>query len=269
MDLSYIQKNWTNKMNTNISASIQAWDSVAKDYIYDDTVSLSNDPFLRYIQEKIPLNKDMSVLDVGCGAGAYSVALAKKTGRVVGTDFSPKMLEAGRRYAAEHQIQNIEFIQRDWWRCDGDEFRGKFDLVFAHTTPAIADYASLVRMIEASGHYCALCQPARRTDEVNDVIRSMADLKETGSDDSVAYTFDTIWALGYEPEVACHKTVWNSSKPLKEAEIWYLNRLKGSCQIDAETEKKICSYLAQISENGMVRETIRTTLVTMIWKVKG
>ena len=268
MDLAYIKEHWINKMNTNLSASIAAWDSVADEYIYDDTVSFSTNAFLQLIQDKVPLNKDMAVLDVGCGAGAYSVALSEKVGKVVGTDFSPKMLDVGRQYVAEQQISNIEFVERDWWSCDGNEFEGKFDLVFAHTTPAIADYGSFIKMIRASKGYCVLCKPARRTDEVSDAIRSMVGLNGYESDDSVAYAFDTIWAMGGNPEIAYHKTVWKSSKTLNEAKIWYLNRLKGSCAVNDKTEKMICRYLEEISDEGVVQETTHTTLVTMIWEVR-
>ena len=120
MDLSYIQDHWKNTMNADISANIAAWDSVAEEYVYDASVNLYDNAFLRLLQGKVPLNKSMSVLDVGCGAGAYGVALAEKVGTVVGTDFSPKMLETGRRYAAEQKISNIEFVERDWWSCDGE-----------------------------------------------------------------------------------------------------------------------------------------------------
>lgn len=45
MDLAYIEKHWINKMNTDLSASIAAWDSVADEYVYDDTVNFSSNTF--------------------------------------------------------------------------------------------------------------------------------------------------------------------------------------------------------------------------------
>ena len=45
------------------------------------------------MQSKVKLNNDINVLDVGCGGGAYSIALASKVKNVVGVDFSPKMIE--------------------------------------------------------------------------------------------------------------------------------------------------------------------------------
>lgn len=266
MDLRYIKDNWKNDMNSDIDASISAWDSVAENYVYDKKINFTDDYFLKCLLAKIPVSNDMSVLDIGCGAGAYSAALAQKAGRVVGIDFSPEMLKAGRIYAEKQGIINVEFLRRNWWCCDGEEFKGRFDLVFAHTTPAVSDYASLIKMMEASRRYCALCKPAKRTDEVFDAIREIAGLKVRCSDDQIAYAFDTIWAMGGEPEISYNKTVWESTMPLNEAKVWYINRMRGSYAIDEQTEHKICHYLEQISKDGMIRENIKTTLVTMIWE---
>lgn len=52
MDLAFIQKKWINNMAKDTTASIQAWDSVANDYIYDDTTRLESDPFLLFLQDR-------------------------------------------------------------------------------------------------------------------------------------------------------------------------------------------------------------------------
>ena len=267
MDLAYIQQNWKNEMNVDLSESIRAWDSVAEDYVYDRSVSFEKDDFLKYLQKKITFTKDMEVLDVGCGAGAYSLAMADKVKRVAGVDFSPKMIELARRSAAEKGITNVEFLERDWYGCPGEEFKGKFDLVFAHTTQAIADYFSLIKMMEASRKYCVLCKPVRRTDEVFGQLRKLAGQEKSNNDVSAAFTFDTIWGHGFNPEVSYQKTLWRSKKTVSEAKEWYLGRLKGSCVLDERTEAEISRYLEEISINGMVTETTHTTLITFFWEV--
>jgi arsenite methyltransferase len=52
------------------------------------------------------------VVDVGCGAGIDSLIAAKKvgpTGRVIGVDMTPSMLEKARRAADETGLVNVEF----------------------------------------------------------------------------------------------------------------------------------------------------------------
>ena len=268
MKLEYIYENWRNRQNNNLAASITAWDSVAEDYVHDGKITFENDAFLKLMERKIELSGDMSVLDVGCGAGAYCAALAPRVRRVDGVDFSPRMIATAVRFAQQNGIKNARFLERDWYTCSEEEFYRKYDVVFAHTTPAIADCAALVKMARASKRYCFLCKPARRTDDVFDRLKEIAGCKDDKNDDSVAYAFDTIWALGSNPEVSYQDTVWRSEKPLKDVLVWYLGRLNGICQVDGPVAAEIEAYLRSIARDGIVTETISTTLVNLFWEVR-
>lgn len=266
MDIEYIKNKWTMR-SQDPYAGVEAWDSVADEYVYDGKVNFTDDSFLRRIESKVELTADLRVLDVGCGAGAYSIALAEKVGQVIGVDYSPKMVQLANRYADEHGISNAAFLERNWYTCDGDEFKGKFDLVFAHTTPAIADYATFMKMAEASGGHGFLCKPARRTDEIYDQLKRLVGLETNGGDDSVAYAFDTLWSMGCNPELSYDRTVWRSERTLEDAMKWYLGRLCGLCKFGASEEGKVRDFLEAHSRNGIIRECINTMLVTIYWSV--
>ncbi len=267
MELSFIKKNWKNNLNFDVDAGIEAWNSVAEDYVYDGSVTLEKNTFLKFMQSRIKLAEDMSVLDIGCGAGAYSLALAAKVHKVVGVDFSPKMIETAKKSANLVGIKNADFLVRDWHLCDGSEFFKKYDIVFAHTTPAIADFTTFMKMINSSGKYCFLCKPARRTDDVFDKLRVLLNMENLNGDESISYAFDTIWGLGYEPEIKYEKTVWHSEKTLNEAEEWYLGRLKNAYPVSKAQEDEIKKYLNKICKDGKIEETTHTTLVTLFWEV--
>lgn len=54
------------------------------------------------------------VLDVGCGSGIDTLLAAGAvgpTGRAIGVDLLPAMVERGRRFAAEGGVTNAEFLQ--------------------------------------------------------------------------------------------------------------------------------------------------------------
>lgn len=54
------------------------------------------------------------LMDLCCGIGRHSVALAKRGYRVVGVDFSPKFLEKARALALEANVQNsVGFVLWD------------------------------------------------------------------------------------------------------------------------------------------------------------
>ena len=60
--------------------------------------------------DKLILDKDDTVLDVGCGEGSVTVPLAKKVKKVIGIDSSPKMLEYLEKRAENNNINNIKTI---------------------------------------------------------------------------------------------------------------------------------------------------------------
>jgi ubiquinone/menaquinone biosynthesis C-methylase UbiE len=55
------------------------------------------------------LSKDSVVLDLGCGQGTITLGLAETAGRVVGVDLSEEDFADARRWAAEHDLENVEF----------------------------------------------------------------------------------------------------------------------------------------------------------------
>lgn len=269
MELDYIRERWKLKPG-NVEQETAAWDSTAEEYLFEKKNNFEDDPFLRFMVEKVNLTKEMRTLDVGCGAGAYSVALAQKVGQADGVDLSPRMIELGNAWAKEHGVDNVRLWVRNWHTCDGGEFHKKYDLVFAHTTPAIADCSTLVKMCDASRGCCFFCRPSRRCDQVFDELRRIAGLAEMRrGDDAVAYAFDTLWGLGYNPEVGYEKTVWLPRKTIAEAEAWYLGRLRANCDLSGDMEKKLRETLAALAVDGIVSERIETTLVNLYWRVDG
>ena len=95
MDLQTIRKEWV-LHPTDFTAETSAWDSTAEEYVYEEKNNFEDDPFLKFVAEKVALTKDMRTLDVGCGAGAYSVAMAAKVGQADGVDLSPKSVEVAK-----------------------------------------------------------------------------------------------------------------------------------------------------------------------------
>jgi ubiquinone/menaquinone biosynthesis C-methylase UbiE len=61
------------------------------------------------------LRGDEHILDVACGTGNASLAIAEKLsrGKITAVDFSSGMLEQAKRKAVERNLGNIDFIERD------------------------------------------------------------------------------------------------------------------------------------------------------------
>lgn len=73
-------------------------------------------PFERILTETVEVGRTLDVLDIGCGAGATTLALANRlapSGRCIGLDVSVRLIEVARRRAAEAGIGNAEFVIGD------------------------------------------------------------------------------------------------------------------------------------------------------------
>lgn len=126
-------------------------------------------PYTMQIIEKAGVSKGDTVLDVGCGAGAVTVEIAKKAGSgcVAGVDFDEKVIAEARKTAKYENI-DVDFIVGDV--ADYLLFADRFDFVYARfILTHLKDPAKLIRQMRAylkkggsiiledidfSGHFC-------------------------------------------------------------------------------------------------------------------
>lgn len=86
---------------------------------------------------KIPSDRKCNVLDLGTGSGAIAIILAKhRSGAcVTAVDFSPAAMAIARRNARIHAVENIVFVEADWFSGFASE---KFDMIVANP-PYVAE----------------------------------------------------------------------------------------------------------------------------------
>lgn len=89
------------------------------------------EPVGAYLIDQIALSPDMRVLDIGCGAGATTLAAAHRLtdGQALGVDVSHPLLETASRRAEAMGWEHVAFTEADaeTWRYDG----APFDLVMS------------------------------------------------------------------------------------------------------------------------------------------
>jgi ubiquinone/menaquinone biosynthesis C-methylase UbiE len=95
------------------------------------------------------LTQQMTLLDIGCGPGAVTTALAGRVKRAIGIDIDidiePNAIERARRLAADPDKTSLEFIESDMTSLPfGDN---EFDAVFAHGVLYHLDAATLTRTL--------------------------------------------------------------------------------------------------------------------------
>jgi len=112
---------WADKLSTKIDKD---WDKAAPGFFK----RTHKEDYQIALFDKLILDKNDTVLDVGCGEGSVTIPLAKKVKKVIGIDSSPKMLEYLEKRASANNINNIETILRPIEEIKYDEI-GDVDVV--------------------------------------------------------------------------------------------------------------------------------------------
>ena len=94
-------------------------------------------------------------------------------------------------------------------------------------------------------------------------------LKKKERIDTTPYIFTAIWEHGYKPEINYEEVVWNSKKPVDEAINWYLGILNSSKELTEKEEQQVIEYINKISEDGYIKSTKNTTIVSFFWEVNN
>jgi len=106
---------------------------------------------VRYLLQQQLLVPGDQVLDVGCGAGTFTLPFAATASGVTGVDPSAVMLSRLHRAAKRACMDNIRTLRTTW-----EDYRPaeNYDLVFSAFCPGIYDRHTLARMEQASARSC-------------------------------------------------------------------------------------------------------------------
>ena len=77
-----------------------------------------------FIEKEIDFNKNLKILDIGCGTGRHAIELATRGYQVTGVDLSCSMLQKAQENAKKKNV-NVVFEQQDARRLP---YSSKFDL---------------------------------------------------------------------------------------------------------------------------------------------
>ncbi len=107
-----------------------------------------------FINDTIPLNKQFSVLDYGCGTGLLSFLLSGKVGSVCAADISDGMLGQVCKKITAQNVSNVEALNFDITK--NMPLDKTFDLVVSamamhHIVDAMAAITKLVNLLKPGG----------------------------------------------------------------------------------------------------------------------
>ncbi len=270
MNLSDIVNKWSYKTK-NKQASIEWWNTMSAGFGERPIPSFAKDRFLQLLERKQMFNAGAGVLDVGCGAGRYAISIASRAKCVRGVDLSPQMIASANRRAADLGVENVQFEIADWHTFDVKKqgFEKKFDLVFAHMTPAIQSYDTFKKLSACSRGWCVLVKPVQRMETVYDEILNIIgiDKKPHLGNNDVLNAFALLFLRGNYPVIEYNDKRSEIKQPLERAVDIYTSRTKSTYDLTSEQENKIKDYLSSIADHGLVSTVMDTKTATLYWHI--
>ena len=137
--------------------------------------------WMKEIRAQLPKEKKLRILDVGCGAGFFSVLLAKEGHQVTGIDLTPDMIKNARLLASEEKT-DCEFLVMD---AENPEFpEGTFDVIISRnltwTLPHVSHaYGEWLRVLKKGGAFALQDMFAQKA-LYGDMEQFVEELKKAG-----------------------------------------------------------------------------------------
>lgn len=178
------------------SKNAKEWDKKAEAFAGRTRDSSYVGLFLKHLD----LDKDVSVLDVGCGPGTLALPIAERVSQVTALDYSQGMLELLNERAEQQGIKNIRTVHCGW-EDDWSEFDiGPHNLVIASRSMNIPDLAGALQKL---GRYATdTIHVAERIAPSPFDPEAFAALgREFNSGPDYIYTVNMLYHLGIHPRI--------------------------------------------------------------------
>jgi len=253
--------------------SAKKWNGVAGQFNDLRVPIWEEDLFLKTI-EKLPVwGKDTEVLDLGCGAGRYSIAVADRCGHVTGSDVSPKMIDYADKKKTEFGKENITFVNECWHDIDINErgYKKKFDLIFGHMTPAFDTVEDIEKATRASKGYCALATFAERRAPVGERFLEFMETETHWHDENkIPMFFEYLYKAKKHPQVNYYRRDDTQEFDETGASTFLRDRyvLDTASEADEQVEEKIREFVMSEMKDGKFVNVVNAVIVTLVWQAE-
>ena len=244
------------------------WDLFAEHYAFRNRQTRqAADTVVESLLHDGVINHESKILDIGCGPGTYTLPLAARAKQVTGLDLSGPMLEVLRKEARYFGVEDcLEIVPADWGEFPNE---AAYDLVFAAKTPAIHDYASLMKMNQISRRFCCLVSFAG---SYNFALRNQLWAHIMGKSIQsrafdVQFPFNILYQEGYLPNLKFISHRYQHREPFDYLLKHYTCYFRIFGREGKEVETKIRDFLMERAQDGYCEDFIEETLGVMWWEV--
>ena len=246
------------------------WDAMANRFDSLKIPQWESDPFLKVLSSLPIWDKKPKVLDLGCGAGRFSIAVADRCSSVLGSDISPKMIEFAKEKKKKFNADNVSFEVLDWHEADIEKTEKAFDIIFGHMTPAIDSIEAVEKMNKACKGYCAMATFAKRQAKTRDELEKLLGISSSWhKSEKAGEIFKYLFENGFLPQVSYYERDDSSVFESVDDAFNYLKSeiFLGTNSYDNTYEEKIKAFIKSKMNDGVFKNEVNSTIITISWKV--
>lgn len=127
---------------------------------YAGEVAYYSQANLRLVEEKllVQLKKGLTLLDLGCGSGRFSIGAAQKGFKVLGIDITPPAVEAAREKSKKLNLENVKFEVGDMTKLNLNSDRFDYVICLRYSINAVATFSErsqavreMIRVVKPGG----------------------------------------------------------------------------------------------------------------------
>ena len=182
----------------------EMWSRVAK--MYDFMAGLERQYTLNQVNA-MKLDKEDSVIDIGCGVGRLTVPIAQRVGRVTALDVADKMLEICKVNVEKAGLDNVSYKKLDWNGVNPNTSIEKHHIAFASRSVGLKDIIKLNNTATKYAYLLSFTGYPSLRDVQMEMLTGIRGIKKRQVNEEQSrmfgynITFNLLYDLGIDPMV--------------------------------------------------------------------
>lgn len=185
----------------------ERWDKIASFY----KLWSEHDEYPTKLLQRIQMQREWSVLDIGCGTGVIAIAAAMRANRVTALDVSARMLEILKNEADRRYLGNIQYLHRTWESIRiGTDIKPHDVVITSRAIARTGDLEkSLKKIDEAATRYAYVTAWGGEQGEFTREFREALGHEYKDTPDDI-YVYNILRQMGIHPnveQIECSNTI--------------------------------------------------------------
>jgi len=220
--------------------------------------------------QKIKLNSQDKILDIGCGAGNLTIPIARQVKKVTSLDVSQKMINLVKEKASKENLFNVDYLHKDWEKVVISKDVDKHDIVIASRCLGMFSLKKeLIKLNNASRGYVYLSRTVEEKDFFSAEVYKLAGKKYYPLPNYI-YVYNLLYQMGISAKIDFIKSnireYYSSIDQAIKVWQWKMNEL--SPALEEKLRIYFSKSLIKVEDNKWVTPPFKCSWALISWKVQ-